>query len=278
MVRFIQYSDNNNLPILGEGNEILPFTCFNLVKLRKGEQYSAHFRNHESVWVVMSGNCDFSVEDQNIAGVGQRKDIWSGRADSVYVGMDTACTVTAGMDTEIAIAGGYTEQKFPSFRILPEEVEMVDVGSEETHTHRQIFHILGHNGQGRAGNLLVSELFCSGGNWSGYPAHKHDTENPPEETAFEEVYHYRFNPENGFGGQFLFDTHLGYQAFMTRSGDTFAFSEGYHPTVTSPGHDEYIFTILVGKNQRSLIQNFREEYRYMMDRIPGIGTMRDKFK
>src|SRR5581483_1936577 len=47
-------------------------------------------------------------------------------------------------------------------------------------------------------NLLVSELRCDDGCWSGYPAHKHDTDALPEETCHEEVYHYRFNPENGF--------------------------------------------------------------------------------
>ena len=41
---------------------------------------------------------------------------------------------------------------------------------------------------------------------------------------------------------------------MTREGDTFCFDSGYHPTATSPGHAEYIFTILVGKTQRSLVQ------------------------
>jgi len=65
---------------------------------------------------------------------------------------------------------------------------------------------------------------------------------------------------------------------MTRDGDTFAFSAGYHPTVTSPCHESYVFTILVGKTQRSLIQNFEPVHRQLMDRIRGIAAMRAKFK
>ncbi len=65
---------------------------------------------------------------------------------------------------------------------------------------------------------------------------------------------------------------------MTRNGDTFAFSDGFHPTVTSPGHEEYIFTILVGLHQRSLVQNFKEEYRPLMSMFPGVQNMVDKFK
>lgn len=279
MHELIRNYSNANTPILSGNNSLVPNTYFNLIELNRGGKYSCLLTNHETVWVVLKGKCDIQAGDVFFPSVGQRIDIWSGKADSVYIGKNTHVTVTSLDDlTEIAIAGGICTESFPAFRITPEDVEMVDVGSEATHTHRQIYHILGHNGIGRAGNLLVSELYCDGGCWSGYPAHKHDTENYPEETAFEEVYHYRFNPKNGFGGQFLFDESTGYQAFMTRHRDTFAFSSGYHPTVTSPGHKEYIFTILVGKYQRSLIQNFKEEYRYMMDFIPGIGAMRDKFK
>lgn len=279
MIKLIRNYSNENKPLLDAGNEILPLSFFNLIRLNKGESYSNYLEEFETVYVVLSGACDIQTEKVLFRNVGQRKDIWSGKADSVYVGVCTNVMISALTENiEVAIAGGYCTEKFAPFRITPEEVEMVDVGSEETHTHRQIFHILGHNATGRAGNLLVSELYCSDGCWSGYPAHKHDTENSPEETAFEELYHYRFLPENGFGAQFLFDEENGQQAFMTRNCDTFAFSSGYHPTVTSPGHKEYIFTILVGKHQRSLIQNFKEEYRYMLDAIPGIGAMRDKFK
>jgi 5-deoxy-glucuronate isomerase len=279
MHKLIRNYNNNNQPVLDAGNRILPLTIFNRVRLENGDEFSVSYPNHESVWVVQKGSCDIKVNDLSFQSVGQRKDIWSGNADSVYAGTGSFISVKSNSDVaEIAVAGGHCETKYQAFRIFPEDVEMVDVGSDETHTHRRIFHILGQNAAGRAGNLLVSELYCEGGCWSGYPPHKHDTENYPEETAFEELYHYRFNPENGFGGQFIFDEDIEEQVFMTHNGDTFAFNSGYHPTVTSPGHQEYIFTILVGKNQRSLIQNFKPEYRYLMDRIPGIRAMRDKFK
>ncbi len=85
------------------------------------------------------------------------------------------------------------------------------------------------------GRLLVSELYADDGCWSGYPPHKHDTEHPPEETDFEEIYHYRFRPETGFGAQFCYDGNGGEPVVaMTRHGDTFLVDRGYHPSVTSP--------------------------------------------
>jgi 5-deoxy-glucuronate isomerase len=65
---------------------------------------------------------------------------------------------------------------------------------------------------------------------------------------------------------------------MTRHGDTFLLDRGFHPTVTSPGHEEYIFTILVGRQHRGLVQHFDEEYRYLMGVVPGIQDMVNKFK
>jgi 5-deoxy-glucuronate isomerase len=48
--------------------------------------------------------------------------------------------------------------------------------------------------------------------------------------------------------------------------------------VTSPGHDGYIFTILVGRQQRSIVQSFEPAHRHLMAGIPGIQAMRDAFE
>jgi 5-deoxy-glucuronate isomerase len=279
MPALIRRSDNQNQPIVTATNSTLSLTYFNLVRLKRDEEYRAKVEGFETVYVVLSGKVDIEVNGESFQGVGQRRDLWSGRADSVYATTGADVRILARDDgTEVAVAGGPCRQAFPPFRVHPEEVEMVNIGSVETHSHRRIFHILGHNAAGRAGNLLVSELYADPGCWSGYPPHKHDEERPPEETAFEELYHYRFRPETGFGAQLCFQPDGSPQCYLTRSGDTFLLDRGYHPTVTSPGHEEYIFTVLVGKHQRSLIQNFKEEHRHLMSGIPGIQDMVDKFK
>lgn len=274
----IRNHDNANKPILPGGAGAVPHVYFNLIRLKRGDGFSLSLPGYETAHVVQSGNVDITVDGETFADVGRRQDIWSGLADSVYAGSGAQVAIRANSDrAQVAIAGGTFETKYAPFRVTPDEVDMVDVGSSETHSHRRIFHILGQNAAGRAGNLLISELYCDDGNWSGFPPHKHDTEGDGE-TAHEEVYHYRFRPENGFGGQYWFTDDGDCAVHMTRDGDTFAFSDGYHPTVTSPGHEEYIFTILVGLRQRSLVQNFKEEYRPLMKMFPGVQDMVDKFK
>jgi len=283
MPHLLRARDNLNMPLVEAGGGPLAASHFNLLRLGAGKAHTFRVAGFETVCVVLSGQAEITANGQLFSNVGQRADIWSGPADSVYCGTGAEVTVRATReDTEVAVAGGFCAQSFAPFRVPPEEVKFVEVGSLETHSRRRIFHILGQNATGRAGNLLVSELYADAGCWSGYPPHKHDTERPPEETEFEEIYHYRFRPETGFGAQFRYEEPVAGvdkpQVVMTRHGDTFLVDRGYHPTVTSPGHEGYIFTILVGRHQRSLVQFFEPEHAHLMSKIPGIQAMRDKFK
>lgn len=274
--KLIRDHDNRNRAILG-GEAPAELIHFNLVKLAAGGAHSYQLAEFETAIVPLSGSCDISVDGVQFDAVGRRADVWSGSADSVYAGPGTTVKITALRDSEIAIAGGRWGEPMTPFRVMPDEVDMVDVGSSETKSRRRIFHILGNRQADRVGRLLVSELYADEGCWSGYPPHKHDTDQPGE-TAHEELYHWRFDPPSGFGTQLWYEDGEEPQAHVTRSGDTFAFSTGYHPTATSPGHASYIFTILVGKTQRSLVQNFEEVHRPLMARIPGIDAMRAKFR
>jgi len=278
MPELIRCTDNRNRPLVEPGRGVLPLTYFNLVRLGRGQTYAATLPGFESLYAVLSGRVDIEVEGSAFPGVGQRRDIWAGRGEAVYAGSGMPVRLVAVADgTEVAVAGGRCETRYAPFRVTPDEVEMADVGSPETHSHRRIFHLLGRNGAGRAGHLLVSELYCDAGCWSGYPAHKHD-EDRPGETRHEELYHYRFRPETGFGAQLAFQPDGSSQCYLTRHGDTFLLDRGYHPTVTTPGHEAYVFTILVGQSQRSLVQHFKEGYDYLQAQIPGLQDMISKFK
>jgi 5-deoxy-glucuronate isomerase len=278
MPALIEPFDNKNKPILDK-HPLLPRTWFNLLRLKPGETYTVCLEGFESVWVLLCGTCDITAGGAAFKDVGLRKDVWSGNADSVYAPAGAAVNVTARTACELAVAGGRCEKVFEPFRVTPAEVDPVEVGSHDTHSRRIIKHVLGKKADGRAGNLLVSELYADAGCWSGYPPHKHDQDQPGGvETGFEEVYYFRFRPENGFGAQLIFQPDGSSQAFVTRHGSTMLIDRGYHPTVTTPGHEEYIFTILVGHSQRSLVQNFKEEYRYLFKVLPGVQAMIDKFK
>lgn len=279
MPRHLRAHANANRPLVapGTGDSPLRNTYFNLVRLSPGQEYTGVLPGFESACVVLSGTVDVIVGAQTYAAVGRRPSVWEGLADSVYVPSGETFLLRALTAAEVAIGGGRCAVRHEPFRIRPEDVDSVEVGSPETHSRRVIRHILGSQDAGRAGNLLISELYCDEGCWSGYPPHKHD-EARDGETAHEEVYHYRFLPETGFGAQFCYfdDGHC--EVFKTGNADTVLIEGGYHPTVTSPGNREYIFTVLVGRDQRSLVQKFHRDQEHLMAVIPGIDAMRAKFR
>lgn len=279
MPRLISRPSSTDSEIVSVGDKLASDCYLRIATLDENQSIDVALREFETICVVLSGRVNVQVGEDTFQNVGKRADIWSGAADSVYLGTEQTAVITAVKPgTEIAIIGGRCGSSFTPFRVLPSEVETVEVGSVETHSRRCISHILGQNGRGRAGNLLVSELYADPGCWSGYPPHKHDEERPPEETQFQELYHYRFNPPTGFGGQYHYHQGQPPSCSMTQDGDTFIVEDGYHPTSTSPGHRGYILTTLVGKHQRSLVQHFDPNHAHLMDKIPGISDMRSKFK
>lgn len=282
MPRFIRAYNNYNEPVVSINDFVLPRTYFNIVRLEKGETFYSKITGYETCWVMAGGTCDIDVDGEKFANVGKRKDIWeSQRADSVYAPAGAAVNVSCVSDKAlIYVAGGKCGEYHKPYRITPDEVKPVEVGSVETHSRRVINHILGAKDEGKTGNLLVSELYADPGCWAGYPPHKHadDLAKKPnvwKETGFEEIYHFQYNPQNGFGAQFDYypGDESAQKVWMMRSGDTFCISGGYHPGVTSPGHAVYIFTILVGHTMHSLVQNFDPEYAYLASQLPGVKDM-----
>jgi 5-deoxy-glucuronate isomerase len=278
MPELIKKYENQNQPILKGGHGTIPMTYFNLLHLNRGERIEQTVQGFETVYLILSGDCDIEAGGKVFKNV-KRKEIWSEKADAVYVSPGASVKISSHQDnTEIAVGGGRCGQAFGSFRVTPPDIRVVEVGSSEAKNHRTIHYIVGSNIKEKTGNIIINELFAEDGCWSGYPPHKHDDEQPPVETAFEELYHFRFNPENGFGGQFVFQPDGTANCYMVKTGDTVLIDKGYHPTVYSPGHQGYMFVILVGKYRRSLIQHFKDEYEYLAKGVPGVKDMLDSYQ
>ena len=274
--------DNQNRPIIDLNDEHVPLTYFNIVKLKKGELFSYQTPGYETCIVPATGAVDIDVDTTAFGTVGNRgTDVWDGEPEGVYVPTDTpAQMVCTSAEAEVFVAGACYQDRLTPFAVRSDEIDVVQYGSDDTKTHRKIKHILGQRQADQVGRLLVSELFTVGaGGWSGFPPHKHDTDRLPDETRHDEVYNFRFKPDNGFGMQLLEpdEDRLG-QAFHIVDGSSFAIKSGYHPCVVAPGYEMYYFTILGGLSQRSLVQYFQPEHAWQVETIPGIKDMIAKFK
>ncbi|MEM5529336.1 5-deoxy-glucuronate isomerase [Gammaproteobacteria bacterium AS21] len=283
MGKHIAPYDNKNEAIIGVNDDTTPLCYFNNVKLKKGESYSYQLDGYESIVVLAGGNCDIESAGEMFTNIGRRANVWDGEPASVYVPVAAKATIICqSEEADILIAGGRYDEVLKPFMVSNGETleDTVQYGSDDTKTHRKIKHILGQANADLRGRLLVSELFTVGaGGWSGFPSHKHDEERLPQETRFEEVYQFRFNPGIGFGAQFLYtDENECGPAYHVKTGSVIAIDKGYHPSVAAPGYEMYYFTVIVGAESKSLRQYWDPNHEYQVHTIPGIKDMVAKFK
>jgi 5-deoxy-glucuronate isomerase len=99
-----------------------------------------------------------------------------------------------------------------------------------------------------AQRLLIGETYNPPGLWSSYPPHKHDVQQPPQETKLEEVYHFRLNPPQGFGLQRVYGDGFD-ECYTAQDRDTVVITKGYHPVVGAPGYQLYYLWILAGEER-----------------------------
>ena len=273
--------DNGNQPIVDVEDKLTPLVYFNIIKLKAGETAASHVPGYETCIVPATGGISVSVDGFEAPEIGFRgRDVWDGEPSGVYVPSGVPARITARTDTEVFVAGAKFDEVYEPFAVMPDDIDPVQYGSDDTKTHRKIKHILGQKPPGKVGRLLVSELFTVGaGGWSGFPPHKHDTDRLPDETRHDEVYNFRFRPDHGFGMQLLQREDGGTgEAYHITDGSSFQIDRGYHPCVAAPGYEMSYFTILGGLSQRSLVQFFQPTHAYQVETIPGIKDMVAKFK
>ncbi|MEM9248938.1 MAG: 5-deoxy-glucuronate isomerase [Pseudomonadota bacterium] len=279
--------DNGNVPIVPANDATVPLNYFNIVKLTEGQSFSYAVPGYETCIVPATGSLDVTVGELSVSGLGGRgADVWDGDPEGVYVptGMTAEFTCRSGA-AEVFIAGAQYDEVLAPFAVRADELDVVQYGSDDTKTHRKIKHILGQKQKDKVGRLLVSELYTVGqGGWSGFPAHKHDTDRQGDdgamvETRHDETYNFRFRPNYGSGVQILQKGEQGPgEAHHIVDGSTICIDKGYHPCVVMPGYEMYYFTILGGLSQRSLVQYFEPTHAEQLHTIPGIMDMVAKFK
>ena len=274
--------DNSNKPIVDTDNELVPLNYFNIIKLKKGEVFDYSLSGYETCIVPATGTISIDIEGKSFDQLGNRGvDVWDGEPEGAYVPVGAKVRIVCQSDkTETFIAGAKYDKVLEPFDVRKTEIDLVQYGSDETKTHRKIKHILGANQHGKVGRLLVSELYTVGqGGWSGFPSHKHDTDQLPNETRHDETYNFRFRPNYGSGLQMLQreDNEPG-DAYHIMDGSTMLIDKGYHPCAVLPGYEMYYFTILGGFSQRSLKQYFQPTHEEQLHTIPGIMDMVAKFK
>ena len=228
---------------------------FGARKLKKNEKWRFNSNDSEICIVLLGGKFSVSsVWGEWITDNG-RKDVFNGLPHAAYIPPGTEFTLTA-LSEEVDFAFGYTKahDNFNGFFITPQKVE--DYGIElrgGDNASRQINSILPPGSA--CSRLVCVEVYTPSGNWSSFPAHKHDTRKADvngklSEAELEEIYFYKFDKPQGFALQKVYtdDRDLN-EIAEPHNNDAVLIPRGYHPVSACHGYNAYYLNFLAGSDQ-----------------------------
>jgi 5-deoxy-glucuronate isomerase len=210
--------------------------------LPAGARWAGLSRREERCLVLLRGSFDI-IWDGTVRRLGPRADVFEGYPHAVYLPAGTKFDVHAVQACEIADCRA---PSLPSRALAPRAIAPEDCGFEIRgggNATRQIVDIMPPAFP--ADRLLVCEVYTPGGNWSSYPPHKHDTDDPPREVDLEEIYYFRYGDPDAYGFQRVYKGRRD-DTLRVVHGDVVAVRDGYHPFVTAYGHDAYYLNVLAG--------------------------------
>src|SRR5947209_3859503 len=221
------------------------YVSFAVYHLTRGQTLHGAADGRETTVVVVSGTGRAELNGQSVGQIGERLSVFEKKpAYALYLSEDGSykveCT-SPGMEVAV-VSAPTTHRHLPARVIRPEEVSVELRG--EGNTQRRVQHILDTDQE--AERLLLVEVITPAGNWSSFPPHKHDTENPPHEAYLEETYYHRLQPTDGFAFQRVY-TYDGFdEPVAVHDGELVLVPKGYHVVSAAPGFDLYYLNVMAG--------------------------------
>lgn len=206
-----------------------------------------------------------------------RRNVWDGLPSGLYLPAGRVATVIGdaadgAVGVTVAIgqappAGQPGVAREPI--VLAPDPAMVEVRGAG-HATRQVTHIMKPDFP--ADRLLCVEVYTPGGNWSGWPPHRHDVDDFPAESVLEETYFYQVRRPEGWGIQRLYREDGSRDAiWAVRDGDLVFMPDGFHPFSAPPLYDCYYLNFLAG-DRRTMANREDRDLAWVRDTFVGTAT------
>jgi 5-deoxy-glucuronate isomerase len=240
--------------------------------MKKADRWSGHTGNNEYGIILLGGNYKVETDRGSWETINGRKDVFSGIAHTLYLPRNTAFELTAESE-ELDLAYGWceTDQDHPACFKTPEEAAIEIRGGDNA--TRQINSLIQ---PGFDCHRLVSvEVYTPSGNWSSFPAHKHDTRKVDAdgkvlEANLQETYFYKIDKPQGFAIQQVYtDDRSLDEIAVARHNDVVMVPEGYHPVAAGHGYNVYYLNFLTGSDQ-SLANTDDPDHKWIYDSWKGL--------
>lgn len=220
--------------------------------MSKGEIWNGNTEGNEYAIILLSGNYSATTDKGNWETINGRKNVFAGIAHTLYLPRYTSFSITAQSEI-LDIAAGWclASEDFPARFKTPEEAAIEIRGGDNA--TRQINSLV-EPGFG-CSKIVAVEVYTPSGNWSSFPAHKHDerkvdTNGTVVEACLEEFYFYKIDKEQGYAIQHVYTSDGTLNELMqVKTNDIVLVPKGYHPVVAAHGYNCYYLNFLAGSDQ-----------------------------
>lgn len=247
MTNLISVSQENGANHLDENPcKILDFS---LSVLAKGESYNGQTGDREVLAVILEGLVTIKANNEVFENIGERTSVFGGKPYSVYLPAGCEYTITAITAAKIALPSAPSDLEIDPYLIVPDRVAD-GVWGRDNFT-RNFHQILTKAAQPDlpARRLIVGETFTPSGNWSTYPAHKHEGDSESGEAYHEEMYYFKVDPTDGFGITRYYHTDEDAINYTVKNSTILMIPDGYHTYVGAPGFQSYYLWVLAGEHR-----------------------------
>ncbi|MFL5778270.1 MAG: 5-deoxy-glucuronate isomerase [Chloroflexota bacterium] len=241
------------------------YVGYSVHRVASGEVLQRTGDADEVAVIVLEGTADVIVAGERWTALGSRRSVFDGPPPPVVLaepGRDVAVKALGEATIAIASAPGGDVRSTRAFDPGRMTVEERGTGN----TTRRVHHLLPPSVA--AGRLILVEVYTPGGNWSSYPPHKHDTEDPPREAYLEEIYHYRFARPEGFALQRIYTADRSVDVSLAPGHDDLVLvPSGYHPVGMPAGYDGWYLNVMAGPT-RAWNFTIDPDHAWLMDWDP----------
>jgi 5-deoxy-glucuronate isomerase len=202
--------------------------------------------------ILLSGNYSIKTNKGSWQTINGRRSVFEGIAHTLYLPAGTTFSLKAESDVlDIATGWCHATKEYPARFKTPDEAAIEIRGGDNA--TRQINSLI-EPGFGSS-QLVAVEVYTPSGNWSSFPAHKHDERKLDKtgnlaEACLEEFYFYKIDKEDGYAIQQVYTLDYSLNELMhVTTNDIVMVPRGYHPVVAGHGYNCYYLNFLAGSDQ-----------------------------
>ncbi len=225
---------------------------FRARKMQAGEVWEGDTGEFEYCIVLLGGNFIVESGDRSWETLNGRRDVFSGIGHAMYLSRRTPFRLTArSAGTDIAVCWVATDEDHPAYMRRPEEAPIEIRGGDNA--NRQINGLLPPGSD--CHRIVCVEVYTPSGNWSSFPAHKHDERRVDSdggllEADLEEIYFYKTDKPQGYAIQQVYTSDRSLdEVIRVTDNEAVLVPEGYHPVVAGHGYHVYYLNFLAGSDQ-----------------------------